>query len=155
MAASLRLDRQMGKLLTATVVYFAAQAAFAHPCSGVDRSLSERQKASFAPVLEKHMRAQFDPRLTTMIAVERDDVQSLFRAQGWYIVYVDNHATDTPYLFYSTDPIRASRYVGVWAGGAAVDEGPEIQAWEEKEMPGIPKVLAKCFAWYVTRGMSE
>lgn len=145
----------MGKLLTATVVYFAAQAAFAHPCSGVDRSLSERQKASFAPVLEKHMRAQFDPRLTTMIAVERDDVQSLFRAQGWYIVYVDNHATDTPYLFYSTDPIRASRYVGVWAGGAAVDEGPEIQAWEEKEMPGIPKVLAKCFAWYVTRGMSE
>ena len=145
----------MGKLLTLAVLYVAAQAAFANPCQGVDRSLSERQKTSFAPVLEKHMRAQFDPRLTTMIAVERDDVQGLFRAKGWYIVYVDNHATDTPYLFYSTDPTRSSRYVGAWAGGAAVDESAEIQAWEEKEMPGIPSVLAKCFAWYVTRGLSE
>jgi hypothetical protein len=90
-----------------------------------------------------------------MIAVERDDGQGLFRAKGWYIVYVDNHATDTPYLFYSTDPTKSSRYVGAWAGGAAVDESAEIQAWEEKEMPGIPSVLAKCFAWYVTRGLSE
>jgi hypothetical protein len=145
----------MGKLLTLSVLYVAAQAAFANPCRGVDRSLSERQKASFAPVLEKHMRAEFDQRLSTLIDVERKDVLSLFRAQGWYIVYVDNHATDTPYLFYSTDPTKASRYAGAWAGGAAADEGPEIQAWEEKEMPGIPKILAKCFAWYVTHGMRE
>lgn len=145
----------MGKLLTLAVLYVAAQAAFANPCRGVDRSLSEGQKTAFAPVLEKHMRAEFDPRLATVIAVERDDVLSLFRAKGWYIVYVDNHATDTPFLFYSTDPTKASRYVGAWAGGAAADEGAEIQAWEEKEMPGIPKPLAKCFAWYVTHGMRE
>lgn len=145
----------MGKLLTLAVLYVAAQAAFANPCRGVDRSISEGQKTSFAPVLEKHMRAEFDPQLATVIAVERDDVLGLFRAKGWYVVYVDNHATDTPYLFYSTDPTKASRYVGAWAGGAAADEGAEIQAWEEKEMPGIPKPLAKCFAWYVTHGMRE
>jgi len=33
------------------------------------------------------------------------------------------HATDDPYLFYSTDPAKSSRYVGAWAGGAAADEG--------------------------------
>jgi len=24
-----------------------------------------------------------------------------------------------------------------------------------QEMPGIPKILAECFAWYVTRGLNE
>jgi hypothetical protein len=145
----------MGKLLTLAVLYVAAQAAFANPCRGVDRSLSEQQEASFAPVLERHMRAGFDPRLATVIVVEREDVLGLFRTQGWYIVYANNHATDDPYLFYSTDPAKASRYVGAWAGSAAADEGAEIQAWVTQEMPGIPKVLAECFAWYVTRGLSE
>ena len=147
--------RYQGKLLTAATLYLVAQAAFAHPCSGVDRSLNERQKASFAPALEKHMRAQFDASLATLIVVERNDVLGMFRAKGWYIVYANNHATDDPYLFYSTDPAKASRYVGVWSGWAADDEGPEIEAWVRKEMPGIPKVLAECFAWYVTRGPNE
>ena len=155
MAALGRLEPRMGKLLTATMMSLAAQASFAHPCDGVDRSLGERQKASFAPVLEKHMRAEFDPDLTTHIVVGRDDVLGLFRAQGWYIVYANNHATDDPYLFYSTDPTKASRYVGAWAGGASADEGAQIQAWVTQEMPGIPKVLAECFAWYVTRGLNE
>ena len=38
---------------------------------------------------------------------------------------------------------------------ASADEGAQIQAWVTQEMPRIPKVLAECFAWYVTRGLNE
>jgi hypothetical protein len=141
--------------LTVALLCFATRSAFAHPCSGVDRSLSEAQKVSLAPALEIHMRTKFDTRVAGLIAVRPNDVLGMFRAGGWYIVHTDNHATDDPYLFYSTDPTKTSGYVGVWAGGAAADEGPSIQTWAKKEMPRIPHALARCFAWYVTYGVGH
>lgn len=144
--------RHTAKTVTAGVLYLAAQAVFAHPCNGVDRSLNEAQKASFAPAVQAHMKAQLSAQVAAGVVVRRNDVLGMFRAGGWYIVHANNHATDDPYLFYSTNPTRASGYVGVWAGGAAADEGPEIQAWVTKEMPGIPRKLAECFSWYVTYG---
>jgi len=148
-----RCRRFFVKILTVSLLYLVTHEVFAHPCSDVDRSLTESQKASLAPAVESHMKTQFDAGLFTLIMVQQNDVLGMFRAGGWYIVHVDNHATDDPYLFYSTDPTRASHYVGAWGGAAAADEEPEIQAWLTAEMPGIPKTLAKCFAWYVTKGI--
>jgi hypothetical protein len=149
-----RSPRFFANILAGSLLYLVTQGPFAHPCGDVDRSLTESEKVSLAPALESHMKTQFDPSLFTLIMVQRNDVLGMFRAGGWYIVHVNNHATDDPYLFYSTDPTRASHYVGAWGGAAAADEGPKIQAWVTKEMSGIPKALAKCFTWYVTKGNS-
>ena len=66
------------------------------------------------------------------------DVLGAFRAGRWEIVHVDNHATHEPYVFYADDPIRSDRYITDWAGGAAADEGPEIERWVLANAPGIP-----------------
>jgi hypothetical protein len=40
----------------------------------------------------------------------------------------------------------------VWGGAAEFDETDEIEQWAEQNAPGIPKKLAACFAWSVTKG---
>ncbi len=32
------------------------------------------------------------------------------------------------------------------------NEAPVIEEWALKNVPGIPKALAGCFAWYATAG---
>jgi hypothetical protein len=36
-------------------------------------------------------------------------------------------------------------------GAATKFEEASIRNWAEKNAPGIPKRLARCFAWYVTK----
>ena len=133
----------------------AAASAGAAPCSGVDRSLSAGERAMFAPAIEAHLKAQLDPRVGPLVRVGPADVLRVFRFGGWQIVHVDNHATDSPYLFYAGSPARSAAYLAAWAGGARVDEGREIKSWVLSNAPGIPKKLAGCFAWYVTKGIAE
>ena len=129
--------------------------ACADPCSGVDRSLSAAERDLLAPVIEAHLKAQLDPRVSATVRVDPLDVLDVFRVGSWRVVHVNDHATDDPYLVYSESPSRSARYVTAWAGGARADEGLEINKWVLSNAPGIPSALASCFAWYVTKGLAE
>jgi hypothetical protein len=63
---------------------------------------------------------------------------------------VNTHETDDAYVFYSGDPLR-SRYVTEWGGAATREEEQDIKAWAIKNARGIPRSLAGCFAWHVTK----
>ena len=142
-------------LIFPVVLALTVSAAAADPCSGVGRALSEQQKVQFAPRIESHLKAQFDPRLESFLQVQPADVKQAFHFGRWYIFYVDDHATDSPYVFYSESPLQAARYVTVWAGWAQPTETAEIQEWAVKNAPNIPRKLASCFAWYVTQGSGQ
>lgn len=119
-----------------------AMDAMASPCDGVDRSLSEARKTELAPSIAKQMK------------VQSADVLQSFRYRGWTIIYVDTHAADEAYLFFAGDPLK-SKYVTFWSGAATIYEGPEIERWVRKDAKGIPRKLAACFAFHVTKARDE
>ncbi|MDR3447638.1 hypothetical protein [Dyella sp.] len=108
------------------------------PCDGVDRHLTDSQKAQWAAPMAK----QF--------GVAKVDVLQSFAYGHWRIVYAATHETDEVFLFYAGDP-ATSRYVTLWGGAAMEDEEAEIRAWALKDAPGIPERLAACFAWHVSK----
>jgi hypothetical protein len=109
------------------------------PCDCVDRSLTDKTKATWADEVARQIHAQ------------RVDLLQAFRCEGWTIVYVDPHEADEVFLFYSHDPLHSS-FITMWSGAAASNEEQSIRAWTFKNAPGIPRKLARCFAWYVTNG---
>lgn len=109
------------------------------PCSGVDRRLSDERKIILSSAIAKQLHEPVD------------SVLASFATGGWRIVFVKVPASDAPFLFFRADP-RTSRYVTIWSGAARVTEEQEIASWAMKHAPRIPKALARCFAWYVTRG---
>ena len=114
----------------------------ASPCDGVDRTLTDKDKAAWAHEIARQLHAQ------------KVDLLQSFRSEGWTIVYVDSHEADEVFLFYSRDPLH-SPYVTMWSGAAARNEEQSIRAWTLKNAPGIPQKLAGCFAWYVTNGRTQ
>ena len=110
----------------------------AQPCSGINRQLDSERKAVLAPAIANQLQAS---------AV---DVLQLFRLGNWSIVYVDTHDADEAFLFYAADPLT-SHYTALWSGAAARNEERQIRNWVMNNAPGIPKRLAGCFAWHVTR----
>ena len=130
-------------------------AALAGPCDSIDRALPAARKALFAPAVERHLNRQQGPLIDQKILIAPSDILNVFRSGDWHIVHVDNHFTDEPFLFYRRSPEHSEAYSLVWAGAARQDEAPATQAWVEKWMPGIPRPLASCFAWYVSRGRTR
>jgi len=61
-----RSPRFFANILAGSLLYLVTQGAFAHPCGDDDRSLTESEKVSLAPALERHMKTQFDPGLFTL-----------------------------------------------------------------------------------------
>lgn len=110
----------------------------ASPCVNVDRSLTREQQIVLAPTIAKQLQAK------------SAEISQSFRFGGWSIYYVATHDADDTYVFYSGDP-RRRRYVTMWGGAAMPGEEQEIQAWVIKNAPGIPRSLAGCFAWHVTK----
>jgi hypothetical protein len=139
------------KLLAISAFLLISAAAHASPCTGVDRTLTQSQKIAFLPSIERHLNNQLCKGLGQIISMSAEDIFQVFRVDKWHIVYVNSHVSDEPFLFYNSTPDGAERYLTAWAGGAAMDEGPEIYAWLLREAPGIPHKLASCFAWHVTR----
>lgn len=74
-----------------------------------------------------------------------------FKYEGWTILKVSGQKMEDAYLFYAEDPAK-SKYVNLWAGVALIDEEDDIYKWVLQNVPRIPKVLARCFAWHVTKG---
>lgn len=106
-------------------------------CDGIDRALSGNRKAELALAIKKQQN------------LAKIDVLESFEFNGWSIVYIANHITDDPYLFYAADPLVA-KPVAAWSGAATIFETDEIKQWTKTNAPGIPDTLAACFAWRVT-----
>ena len=115
-----------------------ASQSVASPCDGVDRQISDEMKATLAPAIAKQLDAS-----------EVEILQS-FRFGRWSIFYVDTHKADEVFLFFSGNPLT-THYVTLWGGAASRIEEKSIKGWVLKNVPGIPRRLASCFAWHVTR----
>jgi hypothetical protein len=109
-----------------------------NPCSGVDRTLPKERAKGLGPVIARQLDAK------------RAEISQSFRLDGWSILYVSTGEADDAFVFYSGDPMR-SKYVTLWGGVALESEEKEIRAWTLKNAPGIPRILANCFAWHVTK----
>lgn len=107
-------------------------------CSGVDRTLPKEPTKALGPVIAKQLDAK------------RAEISQSFRFDGWSILYVSTGEADDAFVFYSGDPMR-NKYVTLWGGLALENEEKEIRAWTLKNAPGIPRTLANCFAWLVTK----
>lgn len=110
-------------------------------CSGVDRALSAKRAEAYGPAVAKQL------------GLKRAKVQRSFRFHNWSILYVEpiKPEMENVFLFFSANPTRG-RYVAQWSGAAAEYEERAIRTWTLKNAPGIPRKLAACFAWYVTKG---
>lgn len=149
-----RLTRTLGFMRNALAIVALSSClagANANPCTGIDRTLTQEQKATYAPAIEGHLNKQLGPDVSQHIAISSTDVLQQFRLGQWRIVYVNTHVSDEPFLVYSSIPNQAQSYITAWAGAAATNEGPSIRSWLIKQAPGIPKKLAGCFAWHVTQ----
>ena len=120
----------------ATLAIGHAAAAEEKPCAHVGRALPS------------------DPRVGAALAVQLHApsarVLQSFTLRGWRILYVETPAADDAYVFFSGDPARR-HYVTLWAGAAESGETESIRAWALENAPGIPPLLAACFADHVTR----
>ena len=107
-------------------------------CSNVDRTLSKERSTALGPVVAEQLKAK------------HAEISKSFRFGGWSILYASTGEADDAYVFYSADPMR-NKYVTLWGGVALENEEQEIRNWALKNAPGIPRTLARCFAWHVTK----
>ncbi|WP_035374425.1 hypothetical protein [Pseudoduganella violaceinigra] len=89
--------------------------------------------------------------IAKQLGVPSVDVLSTFASRQWRVVYVDTHQADEVFLFYPNVPAEGT-YINMWSGAAMRSEGAAMEEWALKNVPGIPKQLASCFAWYATAG---
>jgi hypothetical protein len=105
--------------------------------------------------IKQQMSVEWQKPLQTSVARQLNastvDLLAAFKSGGWSVLYVDTHQSDEVFLFYSADPANTS-FLNMWSGAAVQNEAPAIEAWTLKNVPGIPKALADCFAWYATAG---
>jgi hypothetical protein len=104
----------------------------------VNRNLASERKSALAPAIAKQLN------------VSRVSVNESMQFGGWSIIYVGTYESDDVFLFYAKDPLTTSP-VTTWGGVAHRSEELEIRSWTLKNAQGIPRKLAKCFAWHVTK----
>jgi hypothetical protein len=128
------------ELLLQLIAFIVATASAwaASPCAGVNRNLTHERKAAVAPEIARQLQNK---------SVE---VLQSFQLGSWSIFYVTSHQAEDAYVFYAHDP-STSRYITLWGGVATSDEEQAIKAWILKDARGIPRRLASCFAWHVTK----
>lgn len=121
-----------------------AAAALASPCTDIDRSLTEERKAVLSPIIAKQVAQQLNN-------VKSVKVLQSFHYQDWYIILVDTHVSDDGYLFYKGDPTK-STYLRILAGAYMESEEESIlKIILGGNTKGIPKALARCISWHVTK----
>ena len=77
-------------------------------------------------------------------------VLQAFKYGSWKVYYVDPKDWEPVYLFFPNDPEKVG-YVNLWAGAARPEEEAGVLNWTKEKVPGIPSILAKCFAYHVTQ----
>jgi hypothetical protein len=131
----------------ALVAIVASAAALGSPCDGIDRSLPEVRKAVLAPIIGRQLSHGSPDRPSVAV------LQS-FAYSDWYVIYVRTPGADETFLFYHGDP-AAHSFVDMWSGAAAKDETHQIYDWLLSRMHGIPRKLAACFAYHVTKDRDQ
>ncbi|MEW6562985.1 MAG: hypothetical protein AB1400_07120 [Pseudomonadota bacterium] len=102
------------------------------------------------------------PIVKVQLEKELPDIQSIevlqsFRFGYWYIIKVETHISDQGYLFYNNDPAQTP-YLTIWGGAVpATDEEYRfiVKSLSKGKTRGIPKALARCFAWHMTKEPSQ
>lgn len=110
----------------------------ATPCTGVDRGLTAKQQAQLEAAVAKQQK------------LKKVSVFESFKSDGWYIVFSDASVGDSPYFFYSKNPMKGAKPLTAWSGSATIFETSEVAEWVKQNASGIPERLANCFAWHVT-----
>ena len=131
------LGRAVTHVILVLLIAGLAQAASA-PCAGVDRNIGIESKA------------KIERRIAKLFKVPKVEVLQSFRLGVWDILYVETYDSDEPFVFFRGDPFK-TRYVTLWSGAAGYNEEEEIFDWTRKNAPGIPRRLARCFAYHVTK----
>ena len=127
----------MVRCLACVAVLLLAGGAQAAPCSGVDRH----------PLISQAM----SPAIAGQLGVKSLAIRQALWFGGWSVLEVAVPHGEPAFLFYRGDP-AASRYLTLWAGAAAPSEEAAIRDWAVANAPGIPPVLAACFAAAVMPG---
>ncbi len=140
----------MKQLSLAFAALLTASVCSAAPCAGSDTKLEANQRTSFARAAERHLRSRLPHEVAVQVKVRPEEIISYRSFGGWVILRVETHATDSPYLFYSTAPDEADSYVSLWAGASSRIGSHEIQTWVLNNVPGASRELAACFSWAVT-----
>jgi len=112
------------------------------PCNEMARPLRTEERRKLAETLARRFQ------------VPQVDILARFASGEWTVLYVDMHESDEVFLFFRNDPL-SSEQVTEWSGAARIDEQRSIEEWSIKNAPGIPRRLAKCFAWYATMGRAQ
>ncbi len=123
---------------------FAYVAAFANPCDGVSRTISEKDKQRFAPEIARQLRAQN----SEVVSVR---VLQYFAYKEWRVIYVDTQVSDEVFLIFHGSPLTG-RYLDTLSGAYAMDE--EKSAYGQLingKSRGIPPKLARCIAWHIAK----
>jgi hypothetical protein len=134
------------KLFALAVLFVFSSLTFASPCDRVDRNLSEERKNFLAPIVTAQVARELP-------AVQSVEVLQSFRLGHWHIIKVETHVSDEGYLFYKDDPAK-TKYLTVWGGSVpATDDEYRfiVKSLSEGKTRGIPKALARCFAWHMTK----
>lgn len=121
----------------------ASAACIASPCDSIDRSLSPERKAVLAPVVTKQIARQID--------IQSAEVLESYYYKGWYILYVDPKTADEAFLFYKGDPLSHSYFLAWPDAFSENDQRHVMRTLSRGKTKGIPRPLAECFAWHVTK----
>ena len=106
----------------------------AGPCSGV-----------------RHVQGGSSPQVVAVLSAQAGHpvgVKGLFQ-QGQWLIYEITLGGEPGYMFFD-GPARRSPRAFVWAGAAVADEYGDVLAEVRREVPNIPKHLARCFVSQVT-----
>ncbi|MEO8670454.1 MAG: hypothetical protein ABI411_04000 [Tahibacter sp.] len=107
--------------------------AAATPCDGLDRSKSLGGNTQVAELIAKQRQ------------LDKLEILGSISSGGWTVIHAQPAHAEALYLFYAGD-IASSSAVAEWSGAAAPDEAQQIRAWTLQKVPGIPPLLADCFA---------
>lgn len=131
------------RILIVAILVLSCDFAVARNCDSVSRELKDAEKTAVAPILVDQLKKE-------MPNVKDIEVLKKFKFKKWIIYKVNSKVSDEPFMFYNGEP-SAATYVGDWSGVARIQDTNEIFDWTTENMKGIPKELAKCFAWHVTK----
>jgi hypothetical protein len=122
--------------------------ALASPCTDIDRTLTEERKAVLAPIIANQVAQQLQN-------VESVEVLQSFHYRDWYIINVNTHVSDEGFLIYKGDPTK-NNYLTILAGAYTRDDERFIlKSIQRGKTKGIPKALARCIAWHLTKDPNQ
>jgi hypothetical protein len=126
------------------------QTSFGHPgpCVNVERRQMVPPGWQLSPASTAWLNDRLAPEARPLDG-KKIHFQEALRYGHWQIILVQTDVSDDVFLFFPGDPGK-SQPVTLWSGAATIFDEQAIFRWTEKNAPGIPTRLAKCFAWSVT-----